>query len=153
MLLTLEFFSSKLCSSSHKLKSVGASFPEDTFPLHVNRLVSSNKCVFEPCHHWSKSHFCCPYFPEFTTVGSQWNIVMFPCCPACMEVMWWNIINHLCSVFMLVFCFGNGNGMHLLVLYSLFHDSGCIFMIQWEYYSRSILSSYITWMESCTHSH
>jgi len=79
VLLTLEFFSSKLCSSCHKLKSIVASFPEDTFLLHVNRLVSSTKCVFEPCHHWSKSHFCCPYFPEFTAVGCQWNTIMVSC--------------------------------------------------------------------------
>ena len=124
MLLTLEFLSSKLCSSCHKLKSVGASFPEDTFPLHVNRLMSSHKCVFETCHHWSKSNFCCPYFPEFTTVGSQWNTVMVPCCPAYMEIIWWNVINHLCSVFMLVFCFW----------WWKWHASSCfVFLVPWQW--------------------
>lgn len=150
---TLEFFSSKLCSSCHKFKSVGTSSPEDTFSLHVNMLVSSHKCVFELCLHWSKSHFFCAYFPEFITVGSQWNKVMVPCCPAYMDVIWWNIISHLCSISLLTFYCGNGCSMHLPVLYFLFHDSRLISLIKWEYYSRSILWYFIIWMGSCTHSH
>jgi hypothetical protein len=46
VLLTLELSSSKLWSSCHKLKSVGASFPEDTFPLHVNWRVFRQVCIW-----------------------------------------------------------------------------------------------------------